>query len=190
MEVDKSDAIDEALYSRQLYVLGHEAMRRMQQSTVLIVGLKGLGVEIAKNVVLGGVKSITLHDPKPVQLSDLSAQFFLREDDVGKPRASVTAPRLAELNQYVPVSANEGALDPAFVQQFGVVVLTDVPLGEVRCCTRALLPRGCTRQGREAGGRGGVGECASVAPWRDPGRVGHRRWPSTTRAAPRARASS
>ena len=32
MEVDKSDAIDEALYSRQLYVLGHEAMRRMQQS--------------------------------------------------------------------------------------------------------------------------------------------------------------
>ena len=91
MEVDKSDAIDEALYSRQLYVLGHEAMRRMQQSTVLIVGLKGLGVEIAKNVVLGGVKSLTLHDPKPVQLSDLSAQFFLREDDVGKPRASASA---------------------------------------------------------------------------------------------------
>ena len=35
MEVDKGDVIDEALYSRQLYVLGHEAMRRMQQSTVL-----------------------------------------------------------------------------------------------------------------------------------------------------------
>ena len=196
MEVDKSDAIDEALYSRQLYVLGHEAMRRMQQSTVLIVGLKGLGVEIAKNVVLGGVKSLTLHDPKPVQLSDLSAQFFLREDDVGKPRASVTAPRLAELNQYVPVSANEGALDPAFVQQFGVVVLTNVPLGEVRCCTRALLPRtwaAHARVVRQAGGRGGgvgVGECASLAPWREPGRVGHRRWRSTTRAAPRARASS
>ena len=86
MEVDKGDVIDEALYSRQLYVLGHEAMRRMQQSTVLVVGLTGLGIEIAKNVVLGGVKSMTLHDPKPVQLSDLSAQFFLREDDVGKPR--------------------------------------------------------------------------------------------------------
>ena len=137
MEVDKSDAvIDEALYSRQLYVLGHEAMRRMASSTVLIVGLKGLGIEIAKNVVLGGVKAVTLHDPHPVQLSDLSAQFFLREEDVGKPRAGVTAPRLAELNQYVPVSDHEGALDPAFVQQFGVVVLTNVPLEEVRCRTR------------------------------------------------------
>ena len=165
MEVEKSDAaIDEALYSRQLYVLGHEAMRRMQQSTVLIVGLKGLGVEIAKNVVLGGVKSLTLHDPKPVQLSDLSAQFFLREDDVGKPRASVTAPRLAELNQYVPVSANEGALDPAFVQQFGVVVLTNVPLGEVRCCTRALLPRTWAAHARVVRRRGGGWEWASADP--------------------------
>jgi molybdopterin/thiamine biosynthesis adenylyltransferase len=28
------------------YVLGHEAMKRMGSSNVLIVGLKGLGVEI------------------------------------------------------------------------------------------------------------------------------------------------
>ena len=98
MAVDEVQ-IDEALYSRQLYVLGHEAMRRMAGATVLIVGLKGLGVEIAKNVVLAGVKSVTLHDDAPVALSDLSAQFFLTEADVGKPRAEVTAPRLAELNQ-------------------------------------------------------------------------------------------
>lgn len=66
MEVDSAAPIDEALYSRQLYVLGHEAMRRMAASTVLIVGLKGLGVEIAKNVILGGVKSVTLADDAPV----------------------------------------------------------------------------------------------------------------------------
>ena len=40
--------IDEGLYSRQLYVLGHEAMKQMSQSNVLIVGLRGLGVEIGK----------------------------------------------------------------------------------------------------------------------------------------------
>lgn len=39
-------AIDEALYSRQLYVLGHEAMQKMSSSDVLIIGLGGLGVEI------------------------------------------------------------------------------------------------------------------------------------------------
>ena len=122
--------IDEALYSRQLYVLGHEAMRRMAASTVLIVGLKGLGVEIAKNVVLSGVKSVTLHDRAPVELADLSAQFFLREGDIGQPRAAVTVPRLAELNQYVPVKEYAGALTPEFAAQHGIVVLTGVPLSE------------------------------------------------------------
>ena len=38
--------IDESLYSRQLYVLGYEAMKRMSSSHVLVAGLRGLGVEI------------------------------------------------------------------------------------------------------------------------------------------------
>lgn len=47
MKVDQ-DQIDEGLYSRQLYVLGHDAMKRMAVSNVLVVGLKGLGAEIGE----------------------------------------------------------------------------------------------------------------------------------------------
>lgn len=46
IEQHRSGEIDESLYSRQLYVLGHEAMKRMSNSHVLIAGLKGLGAEI------------------------------------------------------------------------------------------------------------------------------------------------
>ncbi len=48
MEVDteKEVRIDDALYSRQLYVLGHEAQKKMANSNVLLLGLRGLGVEI------------------------------------------------------------------------------------------------------------------------------------------------
>ena len=109
MQVDETNDIDESLYSRQLYVLGHEAMRRMGASNVLIAGLKGLGVEIAKNIALAGVKSLTLYDPTPVALSDLSTQFFLTPDDVGKPRDQVTVPRVAELNAYTPVKLHESS---------------------------------------------------------------------------------
>ena len=38
--------IDEKLYSRQLFVMGHAAQSRMQASDVLIVGLRGAGCEI------------------------------------------------------------------------------------------------------------------------------------------------
>ncbi|KAJ4413484.1 E1 ubiquitin-activating protein [Gnomoniopsis sp. IMI 355080] len=135
MQVDESvvgnNDIDESLYSRQLYVLGHEAMKRMGASHVLIVGLKGLGVEIAKNIALAGVKSLTLHDPAPVAISDLSSQFFLRPDDVGKRRDLVTAPRVAELNAYTPVSVHEAsnlAENLSQLDKYQAVVLTGVPL--------------------------------------------------------------
>lgn len=101
--------IDESLYSRQLYVLGHEAMKRMGASKVLIVGLRGLGVEIAKNIALAGVKSLSLYDPSETQLPDLSSQFFLTPSDVGKPRDAVTAPRVAELNAYTPVNIHQSS---------------------------------------------------------------------------------
>ncbi|KAJ2783125.1 E1 ubiquitin-activating protein [Coemansia javaensis] len=120
--------IDEGLYSRQLYVLGIDAMKKMSASNVLIVGLKGLGCEIAKNVILAGVKSVTLHDPAAVETADLASQFFLRSEDVGKPRAAVAAPRLAELNQYVPVSVLDGELTAEAVGGFKCVVVTELPL--------------------------------------------------------------
>ncbi|KAK9765192.1 E1 ubiquitin-activating protein [Basidiobolus ranarum] len=129
MDIDQNEnEIDEGLYSRQLYVLGHDAMKKMGCAHVLIVGLKGLGVEIAKNVVLAGVKTVTLYDPQLVEISDLSAQFFLTSEDVGKSRAEVTRPRLAELNQYVPVSVLEGDLTTEKLKKFKVVVLTESTL--------------------------------------------------------------
>jgi ubiquitin-activating enzyme E1 len=129
MDVDQTEAaIDEALYSRQLYVLGHDAMRRMGASNVLIVGLRGLGIEVAKNIALAGVKSVTLYDPQPVTSTDLSTQYFLRQEDIGQPRDRVSAPRLAELNQYVPVSVMSGELTTEALAPFTAVVVTNMPL--------------------------------------------------------------
>uniref|UniRef100_A0A674PK97 E1 ubiquitin-activating enzyme n=1 Tax=Takifugu rubripes TaxID=31033 RepID=A0A674PK97_TAKRU len=122
--------IDEGLYSRQLYVLGHDAMKRMQNSNVLISGMRGLGVEIAKNVILGGVKSVTVHDQGVAEWRDLSSQFYLREEDLGKNRAEVSQIRLAELNNYVPVTAYTGALTEDYLTKFQVVVLTTSTLDE------------------------------------------------------------
>lgn len=124
------DEIDESLYSRQLYVLGHDAMRRMASSDVLISGLGGLGVEVAKNVILGGVKSVTLHDQQNCSLADLSSQFYLSEASVGQNRALVSYEQLAELNHYVPTTAYTGELTEEFLRKFSVVVLTGATRAE------------------------------------------------------------
>nr|XP_033782239.1 ubiquitin-like modifier-activating enzyme 7 isoform X2 [Geotrypetes seraphini]XP_033782240.1 ubiquitin-like modifier-activating enzyme 7 isoform X2 [Geotrypetes seraphini]XP_033782241.1 ubiquitin-like modifier-activating enzyme 7 isoform X2 [Geotrypetes seraphini] len=123
--------IDEGLYSRQLYVLGHEAMRKMVSSDVFISGMKGLGVEIAKNIILSGVKSVTIHDMGSVHWCDLSSQFYFSEDDLGKNRAEVSQVHLAELNNYVPVFVYTAQLTDSFLAKFQVVVLTDSSMEEM-----------------------------------------------------------
>jgi ubiquitin-activating enzyme E1 len=74
-------------------------------------------VEVAKNIILAGVKSVTLYDPLPVTYNDLSSQFYLSEGDLGRPRADASVHRLMELNQYVPVHVEHGHLDDALLSR-------------------------------------------------------------------------
>uniref|UniRef100_A0A8C6UTR0 E1 ubiquitin-activating enzyme n=1 Tax=Neogobius melanostomus TaxID=47308 RepID=A0A8C6UTR0_9GOBI len=122
--------IDEDFYSRQLYVLGHEAMHRMGTANVLIAGIRGLGVEIAKNVILSGVKSVTVQDEGVTLWTDLSSQFFLNESSIGQNRAQASLRHLSALNPHVQLSSHTGPLDQDLLMQFQVVVLTDSSLDD------------------------------------------------------------
>lgn len=123
--MEQEAVIDESLYSRQLYVMGKLAMTRMANSKVLVCGLGGLGVEVAKNVILGGVKSLTLQDTKVTQWHDLSSQYYLTEKDIGSNRATVSLTHLCNLNPYVTVDVCTEALSTEEVAKYNVVVLTE-----------------------------------------------------------------
>lgn len=49
-------------------------MSRLREAKILISGMGGLGVEIAKNLILGGVRHVTIHDTKLASHIDLSSQ--------------------------------------------------------------------------------------------------------------------
>ncbi|RLM86686.1 Ubiquitin-activating enzyme E1 3 [Panicum miliaceum] len=120
--------IDEDLHSRQLAVYGRETMRRLFASDVFVSGLNGLGAEIAKNLALAGVRSVTVHDVKDVDMWDLSGNFFLSEQDIGKNRALACVSKLQELNNAVLVSALTEELTKEHLSKFQAVVFTDISL--------------------------------------------------------------
>jgi len=141
-----AEEVDEKLYSRQLYVMGHEAQRRMMASHVLLVGLSGLGAEIAKNVSLAGVKSLTLHDPHAATWSDLGGNFYLTEEDVrkGARRDEACRGRLAELNQYVEVRSVGASEELVGAIQGSSCVVVTIPLPEAELIA---LNDACRRHG-------------------------------------------
>lgn len=74
-----------ALYDRQIRLWGAQAQERIRSAHVLLVSLRALGTEIAKNLTLAGISSLTIVDNEPVTEEDLGSGYFLRDEDVGKP---------------------------------------------------------------------------------------------------------
>jgi molybdopterin/thiamine biosynthesis adenylyltransferase len=62
--------------------MGIDAVAKQATSSVFLSGLGALGVEIAKNITLAGVKRLTLHDSRAPSATDLCGQFFVSESDV------------------------------------------------------------------------------------------------------------
>lgn len=85
---------------------------------------------IAKNVILAGVRSVTLWDGQATSLGDLATQYYLGEADIGHPRAERCRTKLAELNDYVPVRLLGGLLPctAEALAPYKVVVLTEQSL--------------------------------------------------------------
>ena len=79
--------MDEGLCGRRIYVAGTEAVGSMSRSNVLNLGLGGLGVGIAKSVILAGVRSVALGDRGVVSELDLSSQCYFGETYIGRNRA-------------------------------------------------------------------------------------------------------
>ena len=119
--------VDTNLYSRQIGTFGMETMGKLIKMDVLIIGLRGLGVETAKNIILAGPHSVTLYDPEQAKIQDLGSNFFLTEEDVGKKRRDEAClSKLAELNPYVHCSIMEGNDILSKVPSYHVIVITEL----------------------------------------------------------------
>jgi len=104
MQKTETVQIDTNLYSRQIGTFGLETMGKLIKLKVLIVGMRGLGVETAKNLILAGPASVALFDPTTVPINDLGANFYLKESHVGNTsRAQASSDQLQGLNPYVKV---------------------------------------------------------------------------------------
>ncbi|VDO28437.1 unnamed protein product [Haemonchus placei] len=76
-EVQLSKAEAE-VYDRQIRLWGLEA-----QQNAFICGLSGVGAEIAKNLMLCGLRSLTLMDKEVVKRDDIDSNFLLGVGSVG-----------------------------------------------------------------------------------------------------------
>ncbi|KAN0115180.1 hypothetical protein V8E51_004724 [Hyaloscypha variabilis] len=118
-----------ALYDRQIRLWGVQAQEKIRNANILLITMKALANEIAKNLVLAGIHSLTVVDHEPVTENDLGAQFFISEADVGTNRAEAAAPQIRKLNPRVNVIVDTNDIrtkGPDYFGQFDIVIATDL----------------------------------------------------------------
>jgi ubiquitin-activating enzyme E1 C len=124
-----SDRVPPVGFKAQLY----DRQRRLvlwqqeiiEKAHVLIVGMGGLGCEIAKNLTLAGVGKITIVDCDTIEVSNLSRQMLYREADVGKPKVHAAKKALTNLSALVNITAYYDKIEnlsSRIIQEADVVV--------------------------------------------------------------------
>ena len=115
--------------SRYIGAMGLEAVKLQAESAVLVFGAGCLAVEIAKNVVLSGIKRLTIVEKGRIiaDWMDIGGNCMLRAGDVGRHRAEAVASRLQQLNTYAVVDWKEEVELEEIVREYRTVVVTEKP---------------------------------------------------------------
>ena len=118
--------LDENLYSRQIFTYGKEIMDKIVQLKILIIGLRGLGIETAKNIILAGPKEVAISDKNICKINDLGSNFYLNEKDVNKKTLEDSCiNKLKVLNPYVNVHIYNG-LSKGDMKRFNIIIITEI----------------------------------------------------------------
>lgn len=123
-------------YDRQLRLWSTSGQRLLSSSAVCAINPDTAITEALKSVILPGVSSVTIVDPRPVTDLDLMTNFFLCDEDIDLSLSERLAANLATLNSDVSVSfindrtlENDLLNDDAFWLQFDCIVYR--PSGEI-----------------------------------------------------------
>lgn len=85
-------------YDRQLRLWASSGQSALENAHVALVGATPVGTELLKDLILPNIGKFTVIDDGLVTEEDSSANFFVEEESIGKPKAPVIQTLLNELN--------------------------------------------------------------------------------------------
>jgi molybdopterin/thiamine biosynthesis adenylyltransferase len=102
-------------YLRQSNLVKQE---NLENATIMIAGVGGLGSFSSTILAMSGIGNIILVDYDKVEESNLNRQVLYREDDIELKKAKVAAQRLKEINSHIFVEGVVEKIDDNFTMDW------------------------------------------------------------------------
>ena len=92
-------------FLRAEMLLGREAMEKLKNSHVAVIGLGGVGSWCAEALARSGVGRLTLIDEDTVSPSNINRQLCALGSTLGRPKAQALAERIRDINPEIELKA-------------------------------------------------------------------------------------
>ena len=125
LNIEENDTIDHDKWSRQIRTYGIEITKTLSKLKFLIIGLRGYGIEIAKNIILSNPNQVSIFDDQICKINDLGCNYFITNEDVlnKERRDQACVKKLSELNPTTNVIIENNYLSQ--IKDFDVVIITE-----------------------------------------------------------------
>jgi len=104
---------NENQFARTALLLGDEAMERLAQCRVIVMGVGGVGGHAVEVLARSGVGAIDVVDNDVVTITNLNRQLIALHSTIGRPKVDVIAERVADINPACKVTIHRMFYLPA-----------------------------------------------------------------------------
>ncbi|MCR4871686.1 MAG: tRNA threonylcarbamoyladenosine dehydratase [Atopobiaceae bacterium] len=139
----------ETATDRLRLILGDEGIAKLQESTVMVLGLGGVGSSCAEALARGGVGHLVLVDRDVVAPSNINRQALAFHSTLGMPKADVMSAMVADINPSCSVTAVQAFIDKDRVpEQLGSLPCPDFVIDAIDTIAQKLaIAKWCQDEG-------------------------------------------
>ena len=112
-ELFQNERKDMSRWARQTVLpeIGIEGQKKLNNATVALVGMGGLGCPVSQSLIASGIGKLKIIDGDKVELSNLHRQPLYGVEDIGRLKVQVAKEKLMQLNESAIVEPIEEFLD-------------------------------------------------------------------------------
>ena len=112
-ELFQNERQDMSRWARQTVLpeIGIEGQQKLNNATVVLVGMGGLGCPVSQSLIASGIGKLKIIDGDKIELSNLHRQPLYGVEDIGRLKVQVAKEKLMQLNESAIVEPIEEFLD-------------------------------------------------------------------------------
>lgn len=103
-------------FNRLELIIGKENIKKINDISVLVIGLGGVGSYALESIVRSGIEKITIVDNDKIDITNLNRQLMTLHSNIGKYKVDIWEERIKDINPNVEITKINNFITPSNIE--------------------------------------------------------------------------